>query len=207
MVYGQCYMRRLTAEEESKFLLTQDESDNFVHIFSKILLTPKELLGEKMDIVRRRLNHDCTKGEHTCHQHPNQGCTPCGPGKYQNLNQHQSSECKDCITTCGSGTKFSKCKKTTATFRRDADGSCPVCESGQYQDANSHSSTSCKFCVICKSFTTTDCIPTTDTVCGCAATQVANSNKAATGSITGTLNNYSEHDSLLLFCLFHFSYI
>ena len=54
-VHGECGERRLTAAEESEFLLTQDEANNFLHINSKIILTPNELIGKKMDIVRRRL--------------------------------------------------------------------------------------------------------------------------------------------------------
>ena len=251
MVHGQCIRRRLTPEEESEFLLTQDEANNFVHINSKILLTPTELLGKKMDMIRRRLIHDtasdefpCTQGRYADHtsgcsceacqigqyqvldQHTEEVCDSCGSGEYQDGTGQ--FECKSCIATCGSGTRFSACTTTTdrtcprcgvgayqdsvshsdascksctatcgigtkyiACSTRTTDRTCPICATGTtFQDSTSHSSTSCKSCVICTSPSTeiTACTLTTDTVCGCAATQVPNSNKADTGSITGTLN-------------------
>jgi hypothetical protein len=217
-----CGGRRLTAAEESEFLLTRDEANNFLHIKSRILLTPKELIGKKMDIVRRRLcGHEGAErsNERNCpadhrygtrllrghesengggHTHTPSSCIACGGGYYNSAGSHSS--CK----TCGG-----PCTSTTYTSRHCGSGSNRVCTScsmptcGRGQKVSGCTTTADRTCSGCDSGFYQDSNSHSDTSCkACTATCASGTKFAACsktadrtcpGCVSGQYQNTNGH--------------
>ena len=115
-------------------------------------------------------------------------CSACVSGQYQNEAGHTFASCKTCGVLCVAGeTETTACTLTTGP--RVCTSNICSCSNGVKATGTACTTHNTNMCTSCSSgYTKSGNVCNANT---CGSTQVANSNKAATASITGMLLNFS----------------
>ena len=137
--------------------------------------------GDRRELAQKLVPEACKRRLGTC--------SNCPSGQYQTSPSHTNTDCSLCRGVCGGTGKGAGTRETTActlTTNRVCTQNVCSCSNGVAATGSActiHNSNKCTSCSSGYSILSNACNANT-----CARTQVANSNKATTASISGTLN-------------------